>query len=61
MKNLPRVLVLIDPVNSRYTRYVGKQRTHDYDVEPGQPVSHEWIELLRIKPESWKPDEPEAA
>ena len=61
MKNLPRVLVLIDALNGNYSRYVGKQRTNHYGVEPGSNVSPEWIEMLRIKPESWKSDEPEAA
>ena len=51
-----RVFVHIDVERKRYTRYIGKTRTHAFVA--AELMAAEWVEELRVSPELYGPEDP---
>lgn len=48
-KRKPPALVVFDPSNNTYHRWVGRIRTHS--VRALEPMTKEWLEYFRLNPE----------
>lgn len=54
-------VVYAEPARGYYVVYHGRRMLRGFDLEPGDPMTPEWIEELRREPDTWMDNALEAA